>query len=251
MRISRNDWNNFIKRLSDLNQQSARLIEEYINTYGTDDPDQIVNYSYKVIRTFSNGSAALNAAMYDVIAELSGVSVDPAELADLPEYGDVAKAVYGTMKTSLNASEIASAGARLVKRTGADTMLQNARRDGAQFAWIPAGDTCAFCLTLASRGWQYMSKAAMKDGHAEHIHSNCDCTYAIRFNDRTEVAGYDPAVYREMYEEADGIKPKDKINSMRRMFYADNREEILEQKASAEEKRKELNSSEAEETNVD
>ena len=86
MRISRNDWNNFIKRLSDLNQQSARLIEEYINTYGTDDPEQIVNYSYKVIRTFSNGSAALNAAMYDVIAELSGVSVDPAELADLPAY---------------------------------------------------------------------------------------------------------------------------------------------------------------------
>ena len=43
---------------------------------------------------------------------------------------------------------------RLVKRAGADTTLKNAQRDGAEFAWVPHGDSCAFCLTLASRGWQ-------------------------------------------------------------------------------------------------
>lgn len=47
---------------------------------------------------------------------------------------------------------------RLVKRAGADTTLKNAQRDGAEFAWVPHGDSCAFCLTLASRGWQRASQ---------------------------------------------------------------------------------------------
>ena len=233
-----------------MNEQSARLIEEYINSVGVDDPDKIVSYAYKVIRTFGNGSAALNATMYDIMAELSGVNVPPAELADLPDYGEVAKTVYGTIKTSSNSSEIASAGARLVKRTGADTMLKNAKRDNAQFAWIPAGDTCAFCLAIASNGWQYVSKESLKNGHADHIHANCDCTYAVRFNDDTTVAGYHPEKYKAMYDSAEGSNSEEKINSMRRRFYAENRESILEQKASAYEKRKELNSSSAEELKV-
>ena len=99
-------------------------------------------------------------------------------------------------------------------------MLKNAERDGAQFAWVPMGDTCAFCLTLASRGWQYMSKNAMKHGHAEHIHANCDCTYAIRFDESSTVAGYDSDRYLEMYENAEGSTPAEKINSMRREIAA-------------------------------
>ena len=51
------------------------------------------------------------------------------------------------------------------------------------------------------------------------------------------------------YEMRDG-KPKDKLNALRRELYAENREKILEQKASAYEKRKELNSSAAEEADV-
>lgn len=81
---------------------------------------------------------------------------------------------------------------RLVKQAGADTSLKNAARDGAEWAWIPHGDTCAFCITLASRGWQRQSLKAMMGGHAEHIHSNCDCEYAIRFSHSTNVAGVRP-----------------------------------------------------------
>ena len=119
---------------------------------------------------------------------------------------------------------------RLVKRVGADTMLKNAERDHAQFAWIPMGDTCAFCMTLASRGWQYMSKDAMKHGHAEHIHANCDCQYAIRFDESSTVEGYDPDRYREMYDNAEGGTPQEKINTMRRVKYIENPQKIREQK---------------------
>ena len=53
-----------------------------------------------------------------------------------------------------------------------------------------------------------------------------------------------------MYENAEGSTPKDKINAMRREFYAENSDEINAQKRDAYEKRKERESSAAEETDV-
>ena len=146
--------------------------------------------------------------------------------ADLPDYGEVAKAVKGTKKQSPN--NIPGTIARLVKQVGADTTLKNAERDGAQFAWVPHGDTCAFCITLASRGWQYMSKKAMRNGHAEHIHAHCDCEYAVRFDGKSTVAGYDPDKYLEEYYDSNGD-----INKMRRKRYAQNKDIINARKRKA------------------
>ena len=53
-----------------------------------------------------------------------------------------------------------------------------------------------------------------------------------------------------MYQDAPGDNSKDKINAMRREFYAENKEEINEQKRSAYEKRQELNNSKAEEADA-
>lgn len=93
--------------------------------------------------------------------------------------------------------------------------------------------TAHICLTLASRGWQRASQAAIKGGHAEHIHANCDCEYAVRFDGRTSVAGYDPEAYLAQYNAAGGD-----INRMRRVDYAANKERINAQKRAAYEARK-------------
>ena len=134
-----------------------------------------------------------------------------------------------------------SAVGRLVKRAGVDTTVKNALRDGAQWAWIPSGDTCAFCIMLASRGWQNASKKALRNGHAEHVHSNCDCTYAVRHNSRTKYKSYDPDKYMEMYEEADedGKSWQSRVNVMRRQQYAENKDKINAQKREAYAERKE------------
>lgn len=78
-------------------------------------------------------------------------------------------------------------------------------------------------------------------GHAEHIHSNCDCEYAVRFDERSGVAGYNPEKYAEMYYAADGNNPTERINAMRREQYAKNKEEINAQKRIAYDVRKNLN----------
>ncbi|MCD8354908.1 MAG: polymorphic toxin type 50 domain-containing protein [Clostridiales bacterium] len=63
-----------------------------------------------------------------------------------------------------------------------------------------------------------MSKKALKNGHAEHIHANCDCQYAVRFDGKSTVEGYDPDEYLEMYENAEGSTTQEKLNSMRRQI---------------------------------
>ena len=64
------------------------------------------------------------------------------------------------------------------------------------------------------------------------------------------MAGYDPDAYLEMWDDADGRNSDQKLNSLRRSLYAENREKILAQKRSAYEKGKELESSAAEEADL-
>lgn len=233
MTISEKDWNSYIRKLRKLSDTVADKVKAYIERHGLENTKELIDYSYALVSQYGEGAAALSAQMYDILAELEGRYIEPAEMAPTATYGEVAKSVNGTLKTSQNPNEISGAVSRWVKMAGSDTTLKNAERDGAQFAWIPSGDTCAFCLTLASRGWQNMSKAALKHGHAEHIHSHCDCQYAVRFDSKSKVAGYDPDKYKKMYYEAEGNTPSEKINALRRMQYEENKDMINARKRAA------------------
>lgn len=254
MRISRKVLNRYVKRMSMLNEKAARLISAYLSTHVIEtgyDMALLISYSYAVATKYGEGAAALAAQMYDAIAALSDVYVPPAVPAPTATMDETAAAIQGARLFSTDPEVTAATVGRLVKQAGEDTTMMNAMRDGAEAAWIPSGDTCAFCITLASRGWQRVSRKSLRKGrHAEHIHSNCDCVHAVRFNSDGDVEGYDPSVYDDMYYNAKGTSPKDKINAMRREAYAKNKDKINEQKRSAYEKRKELNSSAAEEINV-
>lgn len=211
--------------------------------------NELIDYAYALVQKYGEGSAAAACEAYDALAALSGAAVPPAVPAPLPEYADVAKAVNGTIKQTADEETISGAVGRLVKMAGQDTTLQNAKRDRAQVAWIPSGDTCAFCIALASRGWEDAGSAMDTAGHAEHIHANCDCAFSVRFNTATTVEGYDPARYRRMYNEAGGDSTS-KINAMRRRYYEENKERINAQKRAAYAKRQERESSAAEEIDV-
>lgn len=252
MTITRRVWSKYIADLRKVNDEAARLASRYLDTHDVltqEGVDALIEYCYGLATKYGEAAAELAAQMYDALAAVTGASVAPAVPAATATMQETAKAVVGTMKTGNN-EIVSSAVGRLVKMAGVDTTMQNALRDGAEWAWIPVGDTCAFCITLASRGWQRASKKAIRGGHAEHIHANCDCTYAIRFDD-SEVEGYDPREYEDIYYDADGSTPEQRINAMRREAYARNREEINAQKRSAYEKRKERESSAAEEINAD
>ena len=219
MQITEKAWVEYITKMSQISQKAADLMQSWVQKNGLENDKALLDYAYALSQHYGQAIGALSCQMYEATAAAQGVIVPTAEVADLPDYGEVAKAVKGTKKQSPN--NIPGTLARLVKQVGADTTLKNAERDGAQFAWVPHGDTCAFCITLASRGWQYKSKKAMRNGHAEHIHAHCDCEYAVRFDGKSTVAGYDPDKYLEEYYDANGD-----INEMRRKRYAQNKDAI-------------------------
>lgn len=260
MKISKKIWNNYISTLRALDNKAAedmikfmsrlgpvtKVADDYV--LGSAERKALIEYSYGLATKYGEAAASAACEMYDAVAMASRAKVPAAIPAKTATYGETAKSVLGTLKES--PMSVPSTVSRLVKQAGVDTTVQNAVRDGAEWAWVPSGDTCAFCLTLASQGWLPASQEQLDGGHAEHVHANCDCTFAIRFNGSGSVEGYDPGEYRKIYDNAEGTNSKEKINFIRREFYAENKVEINEQKRDAYEKRKELDSSAAEEVDV-
>lgn len=238
MQISTRDWIRYINRLRAISDKAADEMRNYIALHGFENTDEILSLAYALATRYGEAAGAAACEMYDAIAAASGVSIPAAEPAATATYGEVAKAINGALKTA--EGQIPQIVGRKVKQAGADTTLRNALRDGAEFAWIPQGDTCAFCITLASRGWQRASPKAIKGGHAEHIHSNCDCEYGVRFSSADGVGGYDPERYKRIYYEADPSgNSTDKINAIRREQYEKNKDRINAQKRAAYAERKE------------
>lgn len=230
MKISQKSWKSYIDRLSKVNKTAAEKMTHFLNEFPDSTTEDIIEYAYMLSAHYGEAAAELACEMYDEVALASAKIIPPAEPARVATYQEVAVAIQGAMARTQNADAIGAVVGTKVKTVGLDTLLKNSLRDGAEFAWVPSGDTCAFCMMLASNGWQKASKNALKKGHAEHVHNNCDCTYAIRFDHNTEVEGYDPGYYENMYYSADGYRWRDKVNSMRREQYEKDPEKHRAQK---------------------
>lgn len=215
--LSQSTFNAYVAKMRQLNTTAAEQMQKYIDRFGFDNMTAIVNYAHEVATQYGEASGELASLMYDMLAEDQGANVPPAVPAQTATYSET----WGAVQGSYNESEekVPDAVGRLVKQTGADTMKQNAARDHAEMAFVPVGDTCAFCIMLASRGWERVGKNAKS--HAAHIHPNCDCQYIVRFSPNEGVEGYDENRYKKIYYDADPEGNwKDKLNAIRREQYA-------------------------------
>lgn len=246
-KISLKDWENYRKQLYQLSSAAGNKFTTFLKSQpnswymAVEQEQAVLDYAYALITKYGEGTGALAAEMYDATARLQKAVVPTAEIAETASYSDVAKAIKGAAKTSTDSNYLGGVVSRMVKQTGADTTLRNAVRDGAEFAWIPSGgETCAFCIMIASNGWRRASKKALRNGHASHIHANCDCAYAVRFDSKSEVEGYnDGAEYRKMYDDAKAEGEefgRNAVNQMRVNMYKNNpdlAEKIKAQKRAA------------------
>lgn len=225
MKLTQAAWDDYISRLSQLNQKAGQLMREYMDGHPEADTDALIRYAYALVTKYGEGSAELACQMYDALAEAQGVTLPAAEPAPTATYGEVTGMVKATQDSPAN---LQSGVSRMVKQAGADTTAHNAIRDGAEWAWVPHGDACPFCRMLASNGWQKASKNLLKKGHAQHIHANCDCEFAVRFSLEFGVSGYDPEAYLRQYRDAGSD-----VNAMRRIDYAARKDAINAQKRAA------------------
>ena len=219
MRIPKDTWEKYIAYLHKMSDEAATKMAAFLETVDINAKEGLraaLNYGFQLSNAYGAGTSEMACQMYDRAAEASGKHLPLAETAELPTYKDVAKTIQGKMRDSKDVKVIGASIGRLVKRTGVDTTMMNAIRDGAEWAWVPHGDSCGFCLALGANGWQKASKKALKDGHARHIHENCDCTYAIRFDDKSSIEGYYPSALKRIYEMAEGGTWNDKVKSINR-----------------------------------
>lgn len=242
MTITQAVWDRYVRAFGRINRQANAAMRQWIEANGTADLHAMTERAYGIATAYGEAAAALSAEMYDAVAAMEGAALPAAEMAETATWSEVSDAVYGVSSYSTNTELLSGAVERLVKRAGADTTVKNAIRDRAEWAWVPSGDSCAFCATLASNGWLPASEAMLEGGHAEHIHAHCDCEFAIRHDRDTKYASYDPEKYEQLYYSAplDGDPPTadNRVNALRREFYAENRDRINAQKRAAYAKRK-------------
>lgn len=238
-RVTDKAWRQYTKRLEAQRDAASKDAYDWVMRHAdADGVDMRACRKMMVTASMYHGRAtsALAASWFDQVAEVEKAdAVKALVVNDAPDVR--AKRMAIASNRSLPkllagdvegfATAIAAAVAADVKRQATNTIVFNAAKNGAEFAWIPGGDeTCAFCIALASNGWQRASKESALGAHADHIHDNCMCEFAIRFNDDTSYSSYDADKYAQMYEDADGRSSKDKINSMRRDLYAENKDKI-------------------------
>lgn len=89
----------------------------------------------------------------------------------------------------------------MVRQFGRDTIVRSAGANKRMWARVPAGsETCAFCLTMASRGFAYHSKEDAGGIAPDKFHGGCDCE--IVADDGEVPRGYDPDRMYEIYKDS-------------------------------------------------
>jgi len=85
-------------------------------------------------------------------------------------------------------------------------MLDQIGSDPSKPRWarVPVGETCEFCVMLASRGFVYLTRETASLGGGFH-NGRCDCNVVPSWGER-HIAGYDPdTLYRQYKSCADTI----------------------------------------------
>lgn len=194
--------------------------------------DEVVELATRIALKYSYLGCELGAQWYDLCSELAGLDVDPAELAevDSDELASRADSAYGRAHDSSLVADVLNYYLQnqienSIRRTGDANLWRDYERGmaGGKWARVPVGETCAWCLMLASQGAWYLSEETAKGIDPGHYHDGCDCV-AVYHADPESIAGYaELASYKEMYYDAEnarlanarGIEPYDEELSWR------------------------------------
>ena len=229
MRIGTESWREYVDAHARIQTAARDELMAFFDTLPWGDNDNaavamLADKAAEIAEVYGIADATLSAGFYDEMMLAYGATMLPAEVV-FPVHQFVADDVASAAAKALSAEAFRSMSGSVVaghvKRAGIETMRNAARRDNAMWAWVCIGDSCAFCRTLGSNGWQHASKSIKSGKHAEHIHDGCDCQFVVKPpGESLEIDGYDPAALEAEYLAADkGGSSKDKINAMRRADY--------------------------------
>lgn len=177
--------------------------------------DSLLAFVPGITEKYGNVSALVAADWYDDLRPANSLITGAfrAPLASPVPASAVASTVrFGashlwSLAPALTLALVSTAVNEYVLRPGRQTIAQATRQDPSRPRWarVPSGkETCAFCLTMASRGFVYGSEAAASfaGSRFEVYHGACDCVPTPEWSDDPRIDGYDPDGMYDMYLQA-------------------------------------------------
>lgn len=191
--------------------QQAALDEFMDSVYQGMTYDELVELASQLAGKYAMFGCELGAQWYDLCTELAGIKAEPAyvEPPTLDELQDRAERAAEAYPDQPIEKILGDYLQEVIQSAIRDTGSANLQRDyerglcAGRWSRVPVGETCAWCLMLASQGAWYKSKETALGTSPDHYHKKCNCT-AVYHSDPEQIYGYkDLFRYKEMYYDAD------------------------------------------------
>lgn len=167
----------------------------------------IYHAANKTVSNLSDAAGSVACDFFD--AHVTGAA--PSEIAPLPKF--IKRRLYEHIEKYAKTHEIGDdefmrllaeeVGGEAVQHANRTT-VHNVAKNDVRYARVPFGNSCAFCLMLASRGFVYHSATTAGEDKG-HYHSNCHCKI-VAGKEGTEIEGYNPeALNRRMQQIAEEL----------------------------------------------
>lgn len=184
--------------------------------------DEAVEIATAVGEQFSILGSELGAQWYDLCTELAGIEAEPAELSPMDRDAIAASANAAATRSDAGVLEdvfksyLQNVINESIRKTGDANLWRDYERGLAGGRWcrVPVGETCAWCLMLASQGAWYVSKKSAVGGLGEtsdHYHRDCNCI-AVYHADAESIKGYKELErYKNIYYDAENMNDADAL----------------------------------------
>lgn len=218
-------------RVKNVTEQAVAELTRRVSGIGADEPERRARFIRMHVRAVAEEyglqEQELGAQWYEFCAKAAGVDVDTALVSDI-DYERIDSYFQTILEDYENGEKpwaeveprIYEAFEGRMRELERGTIIDNLDRDyrnsrrwrqtaraaaKAGYARVPVGETCAWCLMLASLGYYYRSEktALYRDGiEPDRYHEHCDCI-AVPYNEPGAIEGYDDYnLYFDMYADA-------------------------------------------------
>ena len=219
-----------VQRVSQEAKEQFRLSVDNIDfddwSQAADDLRTVV---YSIVDEYGLASSELGAQWYEYCKELADGRVSTAIVGQTSRYSvesDVNAVIDKLFNGEIDIEELINQLSGVVvdqtQKQARDAILTNldadikaafdngdySKADSMGYARVTVGDSCAFCVMLASRGFVYRSKkTALRSQWGNKYHPNCNCV-AVPFHEAHTIPGYGDklAEYDRMYRDADNLR---------------------------------------------
>ena len=228
-----NDIYKFSRTLQHISQEARSEFQKLLSEVDFSDwsiaANQLRTLIQGIVSRYGLASAEIGAQWYEYCRKMNFDSRYTAIVGEVSRYSvssDVNAEIDKLFNGEVNEAELVSllSGAVVdqVQKQARDTILSNlnaeyldaiARGDKSfaskcGYARVTTGDSCAFCIMLASRGFVYASeRTATKSKRGDKYHNHCHCV-AVPFAKADSINGYEKTLYKhkQMYHDADNLR---------------------------------------------